>query len=103
MICVIHAHFINIAQPGSYEKELNKMLVTNGLPTIRAPNDVPSEELFSARAKFQIQEEDRNRAEYEMEEENEEQVNSYETYQNIWSENTEEENNVKKEIDGNTK
>ena len=31
------------------------MLVTNDLPTIRAPNDVPSEELFGSRAEFQIQ------------------------------------------------
>ena len=30
MICVLHAHFVNTAKPGSYEQELNKMLAING-------------------------------------------------------------------------
>ena len=55
MICVINVHFVNIAKTGLYEKELNKMLATNGLPSIRAPKDVPPEELFGVRAEFQLQ------------------------------------------------
>ena len=29
--CIIHAHFINMARPGTYEATLNKMLKANGL------------------------------------------------------------------------
>ena len=47
--CIIHAHFVNMANPGSYESELNKMLVANNLPPVKAPHDVPSEELFGAK------------------------------------------------------
>ena len=47
--CIIHAHFINLAKPGSYGKELNRMLIANGLPPVIAPTDVPSEELFGAK------------------------------------------------------
>ncbi|KAG0724755.1 hypothetical protein GWK47_039957 [Chionoecetes opilio] len=39
MTCIIHAHFINIAKPGSYQTELNKMLTLNNLPNIIAPDD----------------------------------------------------------------
>ena len=47
--CIIHAHFVNMARPGSYETELNKLLKSNGLPTVNIPTEVPSEELFGAR------------------------------------------------------
>ena len=47
--CIIHAHFINLARPGSHEMELNKLLKSNGLPPIIIPTEVPSEELFGAR------------------------------------------------------
>ena len=47
--CIIHAHFVNLARPGSYETELNKLLKANGLPSIKIPSEVPSEELFGAR------------------------------------------------------
>ena len=30
--CIIHAHFVNLARPGSYETTLNQMLRANGLP-----------------------------------------------------------------------
>ena len=49
MTCVIHAHIVNLASPGSYEKELNRMLTLNGLPTVKAPPDAPSKELFGAK------------------------------------------------------
>ena len=35
MTCVIHAHFINIARPGTYAAELNRMLTANGLPPVK--------------------------------------------------------------------
>ena len=47
--CIIHAHFVNLARPGSYEAELNRMLRSNGLPPVVVPSEVPSEELFGAR------------------------------------------------------
>ena len=48
-ICIIHAHFINMARPGSYEATLNKMLRANGLPTVTVPGEIPSEDLFGAK------------------------------------------------------
>ena len=56
MICVLHAHFVNTAKPGSYEQELNKMPAINGFRSIRAPKDAPSEESFGARAESQTRE-----------------------------------------------
>ena len=36
---MLHAHFANIASPGSFEKELNNMLTLNSLPNVKAhPN-----------------------------------------------------------------
>lgn len=31
---IMHTHFINMANPGSYEEELNKILMINNLPEI---------------------------------------------------------------------
>ena len=47
--CIIHVHFVNLGKPGAYTTGLNKMLKANGLPTVIAPSDVPSEELFGAK------------------------------------------------------
>ena len=49
MTCIIHAHVVNLASPGSYEKELNKMLALNGLPTIKTPSNVPSGAFLGAK------------------------------------------------------
>ena len=48
-ICIIHAHFINMAKPGTYETTLNKMLQANGLPSVIVPGEIPSEDLFGAK------------------------------------------------------
>ncbi len=37
-ICVSHAHYANIANPGTYSDELNKVLTANNLPNIIIPN-----------------------------------------------------------------
>ena len=47
--CIIHAHFVNPARPGTYETELNKLSKANVLPSIKIPTEVPSEELFGAK------------------------------------------------------
>ena len=49
LTCIIHAHMINMARPGSYSRELNNMLKINNLPPVNAPDDVPSEQIFGAR------------------------------------------------------
>lgn len=33
LTCMLHAHLINIAEPGSYNNEINKLLKLNNLPT----------------------------------------------------------------------
>lgn len=38
MQCILHAHFMNAANPGAYENELNKIFIANGLPTIKVLN-----------------------------------------------------------------
>ena len=52
--CIIHAHMINMARPGTYANELNKMLEINNLPTVNAPDDVPSGEIFGAKMATQM-------------------------------------------------
>ncbi len=39
-ICVSHAHYANIANPGTYSDELNKVLTANNLPNIIIPYSV---------------------------------------------------------------
>lgn len=43
---MLHAHFINIATPGSYATELNKVLKLNNLPEIKIPEDPPSTQII---------------------------------------------------------
>lgn len=38
----MHAHIVNIANPGSYGEELSTMLKLNNLPAIKAPRNPPS-------------------------------------------------------------
>ncbi len=40
---MLHAHFMNIATPGTYEEQLNKTLKANNLPTINIPECPPSQ------------------------------------------------------------
>ena len=47
--CSIHAHFINMARPGTYENTLNKMLRANGLPHVVVPGHILSRDVFGAR------------------------------------------------------
>ena len=47
--CIIHAHFINMARPGTYEVTLNKMLKANRLLLVVVPGEVPSEYVFGAK------------------------------------------------------
>ena len=47
MSCMLHAHFINSAIPGSYETELNKALALNNLPLIKIPGNPPSAKILN--------------------------------------------------------
>lgn len=40
--CMVHAHFLNVACPGSYEEEVNFLFTANGLPTMKVPKNPPS-------------------------------------------------------------
>lgn len=46
--CMMHAHLVNMAKPGTYEIELNKMLKLNNLPPIRTPANPPSKLILDA-------------------------------------------------------
>ena len=50
---MIHAHIINIAESGSYEKELNCILKANNLPTIKVPSNPPSAKFISKLARVE--------------------------------------------------
>ncbi len=39
-ICVAHAHYANLSNPGTYSQELNKVLTANNLPNIIIPYSV---------------------------------------------------------------
>ena len=45
-IAVIHAHIHNLIAPGTYSTELKRTLTQHGLPTIEAPDNPPSGDLF---------------------------------------------------------
>lgn len=45
--CMIHAHLMNVVEPGSYEKELNATLKENKLPQIKIPKTPNSSKLLS--------------------------------------------------------
>ena len=44
--CIIHAHMQNIANPGTYEDELNKTLKLNKLPGIKIPTNPDSQKII---------------------------------------------------------
>ena len=58
-IVVIHAHIHNLISPGSYATELNRNLAAQNLPTINAPNDPPSGNLFNLKTADLFSDEDR--------------------------------------------
>lgn len=47
-MCMLHAHYKNSEQPGTYSKVLNKMLTDNKLPTIIVEDNPPSQRILSA-------------------------------------------------------
>lgn len=47
-MCMMHTHFKNSKNPGTYEQELNKMLTANNLPTLKVPEDPPSLDILTA-------------------------------------------------------
>ena len=44
--CIMHAHLHNIAEPGTYNAELNNMLKQNNLPPVKVPPNPPSGNFF---------------------------------------------------------
>ncbi len=47
LTCMIHAHLLNIANPGSYGKELNSTLKANNLPGIIVPTNPDSSKIIN--------------------------------------------------------
>ena len=47
-ICITHAHYMNMANPGTYEGELNKILTLNNLPKIKIPSIPDSRKIFNS-------------------------------------------------------
>ena len=47
LACMMHSHLINIAKPGSYNTEMNKVLKLNNLPAIILPDNPPSSEIIT--------------------------------------------------------
>ena len=46
MSCMMHAHLINAAIPGSYNTEINRVLKLNNLPAIILPDNPPSQQIL---------------------------------------------------------
>lgn len=46
--CMLHTHFINAADPGTYSTQLNKIFKANNLPEIIIPSDPPSKRIIAA-------------------------------------------------------
>lgn len=72
---MLNTHFLNTANPGSYEKELNKGLKANNLPTIKVPTMPDSTKILKAfMPEVKQTEEEGGDDEGEEMEENEERV-----------------------------
>ena len=54
--CMIHAHLMNVIEPGSYEMELNATLADNNLPTIKITKTPNSVKLLSILTQRETQE-----------------------------------------------
>lgn len=78
--CMMHVHLADIADPGTYEKELKEMLTPNRLPNIKAPKNPLSAKIFTKMAET---EEDKMEDQGEKEEETEieEESEKYKTKQ----------------------
>lgn len=48
---MLHAHFINIGNPGSFSKTFNSLMKANNLPTLVIPEDPPSLEIITQLSK----------------------------------------------------
>ena len=49
-ICVAHAHYKNLENPGTYGEELNKILTANNLPNIIIPECPNSSRVFTTQS-----------------------------------------------------
>lgn len=47
LTCIIHSHIINMANPGTYNTEINKVFKLNNLPHINLPENPPSKQVLS--------------------------------------------------------
>ncbi|MPC84372.1 hypothetical protein E2C01_079110 [Portunus trituberculatus] len=54
LTCILHSHMHNIANPGSYNDELNKLLKLNNLPSIILPPNPPSKSIMNPKADHEI-------------------------------------------------
>ncbi len=48
LVCVMHAHMVNCAEPGSFQTTLSASLAMNGLPDIKLPPNPPSQAIIRA-------------------------------------------------------
>ena len=46
ILCLFHAHTLNLCKPGTFQKTLIDLLSLNNLPTVVLPNDPPSQEII---------------------------------------------------------
>ncbi len=46
MICYLHAHAMNMVNPGTFQKTLIDILQENNLPTVILPNNPPSQQII---------------------------------------------------------
>lgn len=44
---MLHSHFVNMANPGSYSKTFNDLMKANNLPTMNFPEEPPSLEIVT--------------------------------------------------------
>lgn len=73
--CMLHAHILNITEPGCYEKELNSTLTANNLPTIKIPKTPDSNKFIKI-----LTQEERDPGKEGGEDEKQDLVNAKEDY-----------------------
>ncbi|MPD03979.1 hypothetical protein E2C01_099642 [Portunus trituberculatus] len=77
LTCILHSHMLNMANPGSYSDELNKLFKLNNLPTINLPPNPPSQNILSLTAACKIntiEDQEASEPDEDQEEEIEEEV-----------------------------
>lgn len=62
---MLNAHFLNTANPGSHELELNKGLKANNLPTVKIPTITDSKKVLKALMPEATQTEEENKEQME--------------------------------------